>query len=175
MIDDLTIKRIGLLHPVIRDQVKDLYINRISPALTGTHFCRFAYTYRSFDQQAEIYAQGRTKLFDKEGKRLGVVTQAKAGLSMHNYGIALDIVLVNQKSATWDIVKDFDKDGKSDWMEVIDIFKAAGWVWGGDWKKFKDYPHVEFPVKFTIRELLKKWEKGDTFIDPLTNIKYVNL
>jgi len=56
----------------------------------------------------------------------------------------------------------------------VDIFKTAGWLWGGDWK-FKDYPHVEFPVKFTIRELLEKWEKEDTFTDSLTGIKYVNL
>lgn len=174
MIDELTLKRIGLIHPIIRDQVKDLYVNRISPALTGSHFCRFIYTYRSFEQQADIYAQGRTKLFDKDGKRMGIVTKAKPGMSFHQYGLAVDFCLVNEKAVSWDIVKDYDKDGKGDWREVVDIFKTAGWLWGGDWK-FKDYPHVEFPVKFTIKELLAKYEKGDTFTDSPTGIKYVNL
>lgn len=174
MIDDITLNRIKLLHPTIREQVKDLYVNRISPALTSDWYCRFAYTYRSFEEQAELYAQGRTKLFDKDGKRLGIVTKAKPGTSMHNYGLAIDIVLVNGKSPSWDIVKDFDKDGKSDWMEVIDIFKTAGWLWGGDWK-FKDYPHVELPQKFSVKEILEKYQKGDTFIDPITSIKYVNI
>lgn len=25
----------------------------------------------------------------------------------------------------------------------VKLFKAAGWVWGGDWKSLKDYQHVE--------------------------------
>lgn len=175
MIDKITLDRIKILHPVIRKQVEDIYINRISPALTGDYFCRFAYTYRSHDEQAELYAQGRTKLFDKDGKRLGIVTKAKPGFSMHNYGLALDIVLINGKSASWDIVRDWDKDGKSDWKEVADIFKAAGWVWGGDWKSFKDYPHFEFPVKKNIKELLEMFNKGDTFMEASNSIRYVNI
>lgn len=30
--------------------------------------------------------------------------------------------------------KDFDGDGKADWMEVVAVFKKYGWEWGGDWK-----------------------------------------
>jgi peptidoglycan L-alanyl-D-glutamate endopeptidase CwlK len=174
MIDNLSLSRLKLLHPIIREQAIDIYTNKIVPALTGEYFCRVAYTYRSFEEQDLLYAQGRTKLFDNNGKRLGIVTQAKGGLSFHQYGLALDIVLVSGKTASWDITKDWDKDGKSDWLEAIDKFRLAGWEWGGNWK-FKDYPHVQFPVKYTIKELLKKYEKGDTFVDNENGIKYVNL
>ena len=30
--------------------------------------------------------------------------------------------------------EDIDKDNKADWMEVVEEFKKAGWVWGGDFK-----------------------------------------
>ena len=144
MIDNITLQRIELLHPKLRVETKDLYLNKIVPALTGRAMCRFAYTLRTFDEQTALYAQGRTVLFDAKGNRLGEVTKAKAGQSFHNYGLALDIVLiVDNKTASWDTVKDFDGDGIADWMEVIYIFQKAGWFWGGDFIKNPDKPHVE--------------------------------
>lgn len=174
MLDQPTLYKIKLLHPSIREQVLDLYTNKIVPTLTGDYFCRFAYTYRSFEEQDLLYAQGRTKLFDKDGRRLGIVTQAKGGESMHNFALAIDIVLVSGKTASWDTAKDWDKDGKSDWLEVVDVFRSAGWEWGGVWK-FKDYPHVQFPTEYTTKQLLKKYNSGDTFVDKGNGIKYVNL
>lgn len=171
MIDKITMERIKLLHPSVRKEVEDMYVNEIVPALSGRAICRFAFTLRTFAEQDALYAQGRTKLYDSKGKKLGVVTKAKGGQSIHNYGLAIDILLVvDSKTAVWDIVKDFDNDGKSDWMEVIDIFKSHGWSWGGDWKSFKDYPHVE-KSGYTWKSLLAKHVNKD-FIPGTT---YVNL
>lgn len=171
MIDKVTMERIKLLHPSVRKEVEDMYVNKIVPALTGRAICRFAFTLRTFEEQDALYAQGRTKLYDSKGKKLGIVTKAKGGQSIHNYGLAIDILLiVDSKNAVWDIAKDFDGDGKSDWMEVIRIFKENGWVWGGDWKSFKDYPHVE-KKGYSWRTLLAKHAKKD-FIPGTT---YVNL
>lgn len=170
MIDQKTIERINLLHPSIREEVLGLYKDKIVPALSGRAICRFAFTLRTFAEQDALYAQGRTKLFDSAGKRLGIVTKAKGGQSIHNYGLAIDIVLiVDGASASWDTVKDFDKDGKSDWMEVVSIFKAAGWSWGGDWR-FKDLPHFE-KKGYEWRTLLERHNRKD-FIEGTT---YVNL
>jgi len=170
MIDQKTLDRIQLLHPSIRAEVTDLYINKIVPALTGRATCRFAFTLRSFNEQDALYAQGRTKLFDSSGKKLGIVTNAKGGQSIHNYGLAIDIVLIVDNNATsWDTIKDFDKDGKSDWMEVINIFKAAGWHWGGDWKSFKDLPHVEKYHEW--KPLLESYKKKNF----IPNTTYINL
>jgi len=99
------------------------------PFLTCTH--------RTEEEQAELYAQGRTK----KGK---IVTQLKTG-SKHNYmpAQAFDIAFkTKDRMLNWspqyfklfaDIVKEVAPDVK----------------WGGDWKKFKDLPHFEVKVKAT--------------------------
>lgn len=150
--DKITLERIQLLHPKVREEALQIY-KEICQALQGRALCRFAFTLRTFAEQDGLYAQGRTK----PGQ---VVTQAKAGLSFHNYGLAIDIVLVVDKdgngsyeTASWDTKTDFDKDGKADWMEVVTIFKQHGWEWGGDWK-FLDLPHFQKTYGKSVRELL---------------------
>lgn len=171
MEDQITLQRIQLLHPKLRNEVEHIYRSQIVPALTGNAFCRFAYTLRTFAEQNTLYAQGRTRLFDSNGKRLGIVTKAKGGQSLHNYGLALDIVLIkNNNTASWEDTVDFDKDGKADWMEVVQIFKSNGWEWGGDWK-FKDRPHFQKVFGFTWQQLLAKYNAKD-FIPGTT---YVNI
>lgn len=152
MQDKITIERIKLLHPKIRNEVNEIY-NQICINLTGKSICRFTHTFRSFKEQSDLYAQGRTK----PGK---IVTNAKAGLSYHNYGLAIDIVLLidknkdgNYETASWDRVIDFDGDGKADWQEIVTIFKQYGWEWGGDWN-FKDYPHFQKTYGKSVRNLL---------------------
>lgn len=178
MEDQITLQRIQLLHPKIRQEVEHIYRAQIVPALTGRAICRFAYTLRTLAEQDALYAQGRTRLFDANGKRLGVVTKAKGGQSIHNYGLALDIVLVKDRdgngsfeTASWEDTIDFDKDGRADWMEVVQILKKNDWTWGGDWKSFKDKPHFEKTFGHTWRTLLSKHQAKD-FI-PGTN--YVNI
>lgn len=162
MVDQLTLNKIKLLHPKIRKEVEDIYVNEVVPALTEGVTCRMAYTLRTFEEQNQLYSQGRTRLYDNKGNRLGKVTNAKGGQSIHNYGLAFDIVLLvnNGKTASWDTVKDFDKDGKADWMEVVNIFKKHGWEWGGDWKSFKDKPHLEKSFGMTWKEMLHKHSTG---------------
>jgi peptidoglycan L-alanyl-D-glutamate endopeptidase CwlK len=177
MEDKLTLDRIQLLHPAVREEVNYIYRAQIVPALTGKAICRFAYTLRTFLEQDSLYAQGRTKLFDNQGKRLGVVTKAKGGQSIHNYGLALDIVLIKDTNgdgkvdtASWETNVDFDKDGKSDWMEIVEILKRNGWTWGGDWKSFKDRPHFEKTFGYSWRTLLPKYKSKD-FIPGTTYVK----
>jgi len=178
MSDKITLDRIELLHPIIRQEVRNIYVNEIVPALTGRAICRFAYTLRTFAEQDALFAQGRTILFDKSGRRLGVVTKAKGGQSIHNYGLAFDIVLLKDtngdgtfESASWETNVDFDKDGKPDWMEVVNIFKKHGWTWGGDWKSFKDVPHFEKTFGHTWKTLLPKHQSKDF----ITGTNYVQL
>jgi peptidoglycan L-alanyl-D-glutamate endopeptidase CwlK len=151
--DKITIDRIKLLHPKLRDEVKEIY-EEICEALKGRAICRFAYTLRTFKEQDDLFAQGRTK----PGKR---VTNAKGWQSFHNYGLAVDIVLLvdNDKngtfeSAAWDTKTDFDGDKAADWMEIVNIFKRHGWSWGGDWR-FIDPPHFEKPMGNSIAQLQK--------------------
>ena len=178
MSDKVTLDRIQLLHPKVRDEVKNIYLNEIVPALSGKAICRFAYTLRTFAEQDALYAQGRTKLYDANGRKLGLVTKAKGGQSIHNFGLALDIVLLKDtngdgtfESASWEDTIDFDKDGRADWMEIVSILKRNGWIWGGDWKSFKDKPHFEKTFGHTWRTLLPKHQSRDF----ITGTSYVNI
>jgi peptidoglycan LD-endopeptidase CwlK len=177
-IDKVTLQRIELLHPKIREEVKHIYLAQIVPALSGRAICRFAYTLRTFLEQDQLFAQGRTKLFDGNGKRLGKVTNARGGQSIHNYGLALDIVLLKDtnndgsfESASWETTVDFDKDGEADWKEVTKILKNNGWEWGGDWKSFKDMPHFQKDFGYTWQKLLAKHKTNDF----IPNTKYVRI
>lgn len=171
MEDQITLQRIKLLHPSVRTEVEHIYRAQIVPALTGKAMCRFSYTLRTFAEQNALFAQGRTRLYDSKGNRLGVVTKARGGQSYHNYGLALDIVLIRDNgTASWETNVDFDKDGRADWMEVVQIFKASGWEWGGDWR-FKDAPHFQKTFGNTTKQLLAKHNAGN-FIPGTT---YVNL
>lgn len=149
--DQKTLERIELLHPAVREEARQIY-KEICEALTGKALCRFAYTLRTYAEQNALYAQGRTT----PGKK---VTQAKGGQSYHNFGLAIDIVLIIDKdgngsfeTASWDAKSDFDGDGKSDWQEVVNIFKRYGWAWGGEWK-FTDMPHFEKTYGLSVNQL----------------------
>ncbi|HEY1044940.1 MAG TPA: M15 family metallopeptidase [Bacteroidia bacterium] len=150
MKDQITLQRIELLHPKVKGEVKAIY-DEICAALTGTAFCRFAYTLRTFKEQNDLYAKGRTIGGSK-------VTNAKGGESCHNYGLAVDIVLIDHGRAVWERGQDFDGDKIPDWMEVVKIFEKYGWFWGGNFKSFKDYPHFEKSFGFSASQLKAKWE-----------------
>lgn len=146
--DLITLQRIQTAHPKLRAELNQIY-NEICIALTGRAMCRFAFVFRSFAEQ--------TELFNKRPK----VTNAKAGQSYHNYGLAVDIVLIiDGKEISYDMLKDFDGDRMADWMEVVSIFKKHGWEWGGDWKTLKDNPHFQKTFGYDWRKLLELYNAG---------------
>jgi peptidoglycan L-alanyl-D-glutamate endopeptidase CwlK len=169
MRDKISEPRVLLLHPMIRDEVKSL-IEKAESQLPNVAI-RVVQGLRTIEQQNELYAQGRTKPGN-------IVTNARGGSSFHNYGLAIDFALLYDKDGngtyetlSWDTLKDFDKDGEKDWMEVVDIFEDAGYVWGGRFSTIKDNPHLEKHFGHTWRQLLAKYNEGK-FIE---NIKYVRL
>lgn len=93
-------------------------------------------TYRSNKEQAELYAQGRTK----PGK---IVTFAKPGRSKHNFTIdgkpaskAFDCVpLVNGKPE-WNANSPL-------WREIGQVGVEIGLMWAGNWQRFREKPHFE--------------------------------
>lgn len=116
--------------------------------LTGPYEMRYTHGYRSNKEQDAIYAQGRTTPGN-------IVTNAKGGQSMHNYGLAVDFALFTRdgKKVVWDTKSDFDKDGKADWMEVVEEAKKLGFEWGGDWKNFVDSPHFQMTAGLTDKQV----------------------
>lgn len=131
MVDKITAERIAKLHPLVRQEMTNI-ITECNKALTGLSQVRISQGLRTFEEQNALYNQ-RPK-----------VTNAKGGQSIHNYGFAVDIVLIiDGKTASWDTFADWDNDKISDWTECVTIFKKFGWNWGGDWKSFKDMPHFD--------------------------------
>lgn len=91
--------------------------------------CKVICGTRTYQEQEQLYAQGRTKKGAK-------VTNAKAGYSFHNFGLALDIGLFTKGGA-------YIENDKA----YIQFFKENGvpdgFSWGGNWTSFKDYPHIQ--------------------------------
>jgi peptidoglycan LD-endopeptidase CwlK len=103
--------------------------------------------FRSFEEQDSLYERGRTA-------GGSIVTHAQGGESFHNFGLAVDFALMsNNGNPLWDMQYDGNGNGQSDWMEVVGLAKNLGFEWGGDWKQFKDYPHLQMNFGLTIREL----------------------
>ena len=153
--DDLTIERIKTAHPFVREALKCIY-DEISKTV-NSEYCkvRFSSVLRTFEEQNELYKQGRTK----PGKK---VTWVKGGYSYHNYGLAVDIVLIIDKdkngtfeTASWDTTFDGDYDGIADWLEVAQIFNKYGWQWGliNSRGKRYDLPHFQRTFGYKASEL----------------------
>ena len=154
-IDKTTKNNIEIAHPKVRKELQDIIEHINTNLLTGEAKVRITSTLRTWKEQEELYAQGRTKPGSK-------VTNAKAGDSIHNYALAFDMVLIiNGKIASWDVKKDWDKDKQSDWMEVVTYVKSKGWKWGGDWVSFKDMPHFEKTFGNSVRHLKDKYLAKD--------------
>lgn len=151
--DKTTLKRIKTIHPILIDELNEIY-DEICKVVNGSVLCRFSSVYRSYTEQKMLYDKGRTK----PGK---IVTNAKPGFSYHNYGLAVDIVLLldrdgngTYEKASWSTKADYDNDGRSDWQEIVAIFKQYGWEWGGEWR-FKDDPHFQKTLGHNIKSLQK--------------------
>lgn len=162
--DKISIERIEKLHPAIRNKVKDTYLNTNMKLPNGIRL-RISQGLRTVAEQDALYAQGRTT----KGK---IVTQAKGGTSWHNWGLAVDIVILYDldgngsfETASWDENKH--------WMMVVSEFKKAGFAWGGDFRTFKDSPHFEMTFGLSTSIALSRFKAGDVIVD--SGMKYINI
>ena len=95
-------------------------------------------TYRDFESQDALYAQGRTA----PGK---IITNAKAGESFHNYRCAVDVVPMICGKCCW--------DDAALWSKIGQLGKDAGLEWAGDWKTFKENPHFQYTGGLSLEQL----------------------
>lgn len=144
MRDTISIDRVNKLHPKIRKEVAAL-IDKAEAQLPANVKVRVTQGLRTIEEQNALYAQGRTK----PGP---VVTNAKGGKSYHNYGLAIDFVLLYSGVVSWKV--------NADWMKVVNVFKAAGYTWGGNFRSIKDYPHLEKSFGYSVSQLLAKYTAG---------------
>ena len=96
--------------------------------------------YRTVAEQNALYAKGRTK----PGR---IVTNVRGSRysSQHQWGVAVDF-FYNKKGQAYSNIGYFKKVGA--------YAKKLGLGWGGDWRNFKDYPHL----------YLKDWGSGTSIL-----------
>lgn len=150
-----SIAQLQTLHPLIRDKAIDAYNKCVKLTPIGVH-PYITEGLRTFERSADLYAQGRTN----PGQ---IVTNAKAGQSWHNYGLAFDFAIQRNGKFDWTV--------GHDWMVCVNIFKGAGFAWGGDWQSLKDYPHFEMRFGLTTKMALARYEAKDF----IAGTKYIRI
>lgn len=126
-------RKIEDLHPKVQVKARQ-FLTLCEQEFAGSGIkVQITATLRDSEYQDALYAQGRTK----PGP---VVTKAKGGQSLHNYGVAFDFVPVRGGVAVWGTS---GEDGKL-WRRIGEIGKSIGLEWGGDWVSFKDLPHFQY-------------------------------
>lgn len=96
---------------------------------------------RTWNYQATLYAQGRTA----PGK---IVTNSQPGSSFHNYGLAVDSAFIGSDPY-------LEKNPKGDqlWRIYGQIGKNHGLIWGGDWSRFTDKPHLQWSYGLSLDQV----------------------
>lgn len=156
--DSRSEKNIATLHPRVRPFARAL----IEKAAGQGIIIKVTSATRSFAEQDELFAQGRTK----PGK---IVTKVRGGFSNHNFGIAIDITIFKGSS---------DPENATTPVFESPLYKAIGALgtdlgleWGGNWTSFKDEPHfqlrpgwaADMSERDMLTELRSRKESGEDF------------
>lgn len=151
--DDITLERVHSLHPKLEGEAIAIIMDVNAKRLLGPSRLRCTCALRSPATQDQLYSQGRTA----PGK---VVTWAKGWQSYHQYGLAMDLVLLIDRNldgkfeeASYDQIVDMDKDMLPDWLEMLNAFRERGWECGADWKAHRESPHVQKTYGLSWKEL----------------------
>jgi peptidoglycan L-alanyl-D-glutamate endopeptidase CwlK len=140
-LDDRSERNLATLHPDLHQRAATFVAAAKNLAAQRSLDVRIISALRSYAEQETIYAQGRTTL----GK---IVTNARAGYSNHNFGLAFDVGVFKGKAYL---------DDHAFYDELGPLGESLGLEWGGRWK-FVDKPHYQFrpawSKNMTERELL---------------------
>ena len=138
----ITSRKIDDLLPPVAEQAKRLVSlcaeNDIEIIITST--------YRDFEAQDRLYAQGRSAMGGP------IVTYARAGDSWHNWKRAFDVVPLKNGKPVWS-VRGLDKQM---WLKVGELGESLGLEWGGNWERHPDYPHFQNKMGRTLYGLKKE-------------------
>ena len=114
---------IATLLPEVQAYARALYHRAAGQGITINVICGT----RTYAEQDALYAKGRTAPGSK-------VTNARAGHSNHNFGLAFDIGVFSGRQ----------------YLPSSGMYKAVGALgtelgleWGGNWKTFEDQPHFQ--------------------------------
>jgi len=127
-VDDRSEKAIGTLLPQVQPYARALVKKAAQHGIT----IKVIAGLRTYEEQNELFAQGRTK----PGR---IVTNARGGFSNHNFGIAFDVGVFEGASYLGESPK---------YKAVGALGMDLGLEWGGNWKTFLDEPHFQLRPKW---------------------------
>ena len=133
--DRISESRLNLVHPMLARKIRQLYeiLLTDNPPIT----LRITQGYRSWAEQAQLYAQGRSA----PGK---VVTNAEPGHSWHQFGLAVDVVPLGlEGQPDWNTAH-------PTWQRIVAAGTSLGLVAGAQWRSFPDYPHFQLTGKLPV-------------------------
>jgi len=144
---DASERRLAFLHPGLARRARAM-LDACAKAGLGVVVCEGL---RTWEEQDALYARGRT--VKPIGRRYWV-TKARGGESYHNFGLALDIVVLDAIGKHgWDATH-------PGWRDAARVGKALGLAWGGDWRGFKDLPHYQWTGGLTLAECRALYADG---------------
>jgi peptidoglycan L-alanyl-D-glutamate endopeptidase CwlK len=155
------LKRINLtvLYPPFRNRIEELVANLRTK---GLEFWAVSGE-RTFAEQGLIYAQGRTRACPqcaKTGSKCThIISKARPGWSLHNYGIAVDFCK-DRDTAKLGLQPNWDT---KEYLALGEAAKAMGLEAGVFWPKFVDAPHIQLPLGsrgLKIAQLLEAYNRG---------------
>lgn len=130
-VDPRSERTIATLHPRVHPMARAL----VQAAAVQGIIVRIISGLRTYEEQAALYAKGRTA----PGR---IVTKAGPGYSNHNFGLAFDVGIF--------------QGGK--YLEESPLYKVVGALgrglgleWGGDWKSIIDEPHFQLRPAWAAR------------------------
>ena len=131
MMDTISEARLSLICPTVAAKVRDLASVLAFPI-------RVTQGLRSWGEQSRLYNQGRTAPGE-------IVTKAQPGHSWHNFGLAVDIVPMDQdtKQPDWDV-------NHPVWQTIHSAARALGFTCGADFRSFPDWPHLQMAGRFPL-------------------------
>lgn len=122
-VDPRSEKNIATLHPKVQPYARAL----IHAALAKGWTFKVTSGLRSYAEQTALYQQGRTTA----GKK---VTNAPAGYSNHNFGMAFDVTLFSGSTPVYDSPL---------YKALATLGTDLGLECGGNWKTSTDEPHYQ--------------------------------
>jgi peptidoglycan L-alanyl-D-glutamate endopeptidase CwlK len=146
ILDDRSERNLATLHPDFQERAASFITAAKMFAKPRNIDIRIISGTRTYAEQEAIYAQGRTTA----GR---IVSNARAGFSNHNFGIAFDVGAFKGKEYLAD---------HSIYDELGPLGESLGLEWGGRWKKIVDKPHYQFRPK---------WASGMTEAEMLSSLR----
>ena len=129
--DTTSESRLARIHPLLAEKIRN-----VATAMSAIGIeLRVVQGLRTKEEQDALWAQGRTA----PGH---IVTNARGGHSMHNYGLAVDMVPGIKGVTPW---KPNWNEKDPDFIKMIDHCEAQGLVAGARWIHIPDSDHFQLP------------------------------